>query len=140
MCLEMPAEFIRLPTNRNTGTATSGNESSAYSVRCAIRSSGRSLSSMYRALGIPIASTTGKPSRNSVRKAATTRKPPMSVLDLHQVSTVCFSVGRLRCQVCTNLTAVSSTISAALSASGAMKSQNGISSVAVRLFMLLRMV
>jgi len=29
MYFEMPALFIRLPTNRNTGTATSGNESSA---------------------------------------------------------------------------------------------------------------
>ena len=31
----IPAAFIRLPTKMNTGTATSGKLSSAYSVRCA---------------------------------------------------------------------------------------------------------
>src|SRR6266850_1091103 len=75
---EMPAEVIRLPTNRNTGTATSGNESSAYSVRCATRSSGRPLAKMYTRQGIAMASTTGKPSRNRARKAATTMKPSTS--------------------------------------------------------------
>jgi hypothetical protein len=43
MWREMPALFITLPTNRNTGTATSGNESSAYRIRCAMRSTGKSL-------------------------------------------------------------------------------------------------
>src|SRR4051812_40051970 len=76
----MPALFIRLPTNRNTGTATSGNESSAYSVRCATRSSGNPLARMYTTHGMPIASTTGNPSTNSARNARTTRKPSMTLL------------------------------------------------------------
>ena len=53
----MPAAFITLPTNRNTGTATSGNESIAYKVRCAIRSSGRLLAKRYTTQGKPIART-----------------------------------------------------------------------------------
>src|SRR6185503_1341130 len=127
----MPAAFITLPTNRNTGTATSGKESSAYSVRCATRSSGRSFRKMYARHGIAIASTTGKPSMNSTRKARTTRKPSIA-----QVSTVCLASGRRRRHVCTSMASVSTTSSSEPTTRGAKNSQNGISSTGVTLFRL----
>src|SRR5688500_3274463 len=78
-----------------------------------------------------IASTTGKPSMNSTRKARTTRSPSMA-----QESTVRFASGRRVRQVCTSMASVSTTKSSEPSTSGAKNSRNGISSTGVTLFRL----